>query len=97
MTNQLKSAPYSGNKDAANKARKEAGLGSLKDKSVVTGAQLMVEIAGASLHWVAWQWVYVVASRVIFVWIYNNAGKSLVMCQLIHPYWHACEFVIKAD
>lgn len=32
--------------DMANEARKEAGLGALKDKSVVTGAQLMEEIAG---------------------------------------------------
>lgn len=31
---------------AANEARKEAGLGALKDKSVVTGAQLMEELAG---------------------------------------------------
>lgn len=38
--------PYAGVSDAANEARKEAGLMPLKDKSVVTGSQLINEIAG---------------------------------------------------
>jgi len=46
---------------------------------------------GQSFSWVAWQWIYVVASRVLFVWIYNNAGKSLFAIALLHPgfgvYW----------
>jgi len=49
-------------------------------------------LLGQSLYWVAWQWIYVVASRVLFVWIYNNAGKSLFAMGLLHPgfgvYWY---------
>ena len=41
--------------------------------------------SGWSLEWCAWQWIYVVASRVIFVWIYNNAGRSLFAMALLHP------------
>ena len=34
-------------------------------------------LAGQSLSWCVWQWIYVVALRVLMAWIYNNAGKSL--------------------
>ena len=48
--------------------------------------------SGMSLSWVAWQWIYVVASRVLFVWIYNSTGKSLFAMGLLHPgfgvYWY---------
>ena len=47
---------------------------------------------GASLYWIAWQWIYVVATRVLFVWIYNNTGKSLFAIALVQPgmgiYWY---------
>ena len=47
---------------------------------------------GASLYWIVWQWIYVVATRVLFVWIYNNTGKSLFAIALVHPgmgiYWY---------
>jgi len=49
-------------------------------------------LTGQSFYWVAWQWIYVVASRVLFVWIYNNTGKSLFAMALLHPgfgvYWY---------
>ncbi len=49
-------------------------------------------LTGQSFQWVAWQWIYVVASRVLFVWIYNNTGKSLFAMGLLHPgfgvYWY---------
>lgn len=41
--------------------------------------------AGWSLDWWSWQWVYAVAIRVLFVWIYNNAGRSLFAVDLVHP------------
>ena len=48
--------------------------------------------SGASLYWIVWQWIYVVATRVLFVWIYNNTGKSLFAIALVHPgmgiYWY---------
>jgi len=34
--------------------------------------------------WIAWHAVYTVATRVLFVWIYNNAGKSLFSMALCH-------------
>ena len=49
-------------------------------------------LTGQSFYWVAWQWIYVVATRVLFVWIYNNTGKSLFAMALLHPgmgiYWY---------
>lgn len=34
--------------------------------------------------WIAWHAVYTVATRVLFVWIYNNSGKSLFSMALCH-------------
>jgi CAAX protease family protein len=42
-------------------------------------------LAGQSLNWCAWQWVYVVALRVLMAWVYNNTGKSLFATDLLHP------------
>ena len=42
-------------------------------------------LAGQSLEWCAWQWIYVVALRVLMGWIYNNTGKSLFAMDLLHP------------
>lgn len=42
-------------------------------------------LAGQSLAWCAWQWIYVVALRVLMAWIYNNTGKSLFAMDLLHP------------
>ena len=42
-------------------------------------------LAGQSLAWCAWQWLYVVALRVLMVWVYNNAGRSLFAMDLLHP------------
>lgn len=37
-----------------------------------------------SAHWIFWHVVYTVASRVLFVWIYDNSGKSLFSMSLCH-------------
>jgi membrane protease YdiL (CAAX protease family) len=34
--------------------------------------------------WIAWHAVYTVATRVLFVWIYNNSGRSLFSLSLCH-------------
>jgi hypothetical protein len=69
----------------------------LQDKYGALNGSLIVGVLWASFHgpvwlaagwpleWCAWQWVYVVASRVLFVWMYNNAGRSLFAVALIHP------------
>jgi hypothetical protein len=38
-----------------------------------------------SLEWCAWQAAYVIALRVLMVWVYNNMGKSLFAMDLLHP------------
>ncbi len=49
-------------------------------------------LTGRSFQWAFWQFIYVVATRVLFVWLYNNAGKSLFAIALVHPgagiYWY---------
>ena len=42
-------------------------------------------LAGQSLDWCMWQWLYVVALRVLMTWIYNNTGRSLFAMDLLHP------------
>ena len=37
-----------------------------------------------SSWWIFWHAIYTIASRVLFVWIYNNAGKSLFSMALLH-------------
>jgi len=37
-----------------------------------------------SLGWISWHAAYTVASRVLFVWIYNNSGRSLFSMALCH-------------
>jgi CAAX protease family protein len=37
-----------------------------------------------SMQWIFWHAIYTVAGRVLFVWVYNNAGKSLFSMALMH-------------
>ena len=37
-----------------------------------------------SAEWIFWHAAYIVASRVLFVWIYNNSGRSLFSMALCH-------------
>ena len=37
-----------------------------------------------SAEWIAWQALYTVMLRVLFIWIYNNAGRSLFSMALCH-------------
>jgi len=37
-----------------------------------------------SFEWIFWHAIYTTASRVLFVWVYNNAGKSLFSMALLH-------------
>ncbi len=41
-------------------------------------------INGYSFEWIFWHGLYTVAVRVLMVWIYNNAGKSLFAMALTH-------------
>jgi membrane protease YdiL (CAAX protease family) len=37
-----------------------------------------------SYDWVVWHSLYIIAGRVLFVWVYNNSGKSLFSMALFH-------------
>jgi len=37
-----------------------------------------------SFEWIFWHILYTIAGRVLFVWVYNNAGKSLFSMALFH-------------
>ena len=37
-----------------------------------------------SPEWIFWHAIYTVASRVLFVWVYNNSWKSLFSMALLH-------------
>jgi len=37
-----------------------------------------------SFAWIFWHAIYTVATRVLFVWVYNNSGKSLFSMALFH-------------
>jgi len=37
-----------------------------------------------SFGWIFWHAIYTVATRVLFVWVYNNSGKSLFSMALFH-------------
>jgi CAAX protease family protein len=40
--------------------------------------------SGASPDWILWQFIYVAATRVLFIWVYNNAGRSLFAVAVMH-------------
>lgn len=37
-----------------------------------------------SFEWIFWHVLYTIAGRVLFVWVYNNSGKSLFSMALFH-------------
>ena len=37
-----------------------------------------------SFDWIFWHVLYTIAGRVLFVWVYNNSGKSLFSMALFH-------------
>ena len=41
-------------------------------------------MSGASHTWIVWDCIFVVMTRVLFVWIYNNTGKSIFAVALLH-------------
>ena len=40
--------------------------------------------SNAAPDWIVWQLIYIIMTRVLFVWIYNNAGKSLFAVSAVH-------------
>lgn len=44
----------------------------------------LFSVSSASAYWIMWQCIYIATTRVLFVWIYNNTGKSLFAVSIIH-------------
>jgi hypothetical protein len=40
--------------------------------------------SGAAPDWIVWQFAYVVATRVLFMWVYSNSGRSLFAVAVLH-------------
>jgi uncharacterized protein len=40
--------------------------------------------SGAAPSWIAWQLVYIAATRILFVWVYTNTGKSVFAVIVMH-------------
>jgi membrane protease YdiL (CAAX protease family) len=45
--------------------------------------------SGASPSWIMWQLIYITATRVVFVWIYANTGKSVFGIAVMHTLFNA--------
>ncbi len=61
------------------------GAGAVCKSSIIPKLQAGFVISGFfSSAWIVWQAVYTVATRVLFVWIYNNSGRSLFSMALCH-------------
>lgn len=53
--------------------------------------------AGRSPSWIAGQFVSTVALRVLIVWIYDNAGKSVVAAIVLHAMANLSEFLFPVN
>jgi membrane protease YdiL (CAAX protease family) len=72
-------------------------IDNLQQRYSALGSAIIVGLVWAGYHipgfiisgyyspgWIFWHALYTVASRVLFVWVYNNAGKSLFSMALFH-------------
>lgn len=46
-----------------------------------------------SPFWIAWQLIYVAATRILFVWIYNNTDKSIFAVVMLHSLFNSVWFL----
>lgn len=69
----------------------------LQERRSALSASIVVGVVWAAYHipgfvisgyysaqWIFWHAIYIVAGRVLFVWVYNNSGKSLFSMALFH-------------
>jgi membrane protease YdiL (CAAX protease family) len=49
--------------------------------------------SGMSFFWITSQLVYIAATRVLFVWIYNNTGKSIFAVVVMHTLFNTVWFL----
>jgi uncharacterized protein len=48
---------------------------------------------GRTPTWIAWQFFFSVAARVLIVWLYNNTGKSVFAAILFHDMMNVAQFL----
>ena len=53
--------------------------------------------SGASLSWIAWQLVYVAATRVVFAWVFDNTGKSVFAITIMHTLFNLVWLLFPRD
>ena len=49
--------------------------------------------SNVSSYWIVWQLIYIAATRVLFVWIYNNTGKSIFAVVMLHTLFNSVWFL----
>jgi membrane protease YdiL (CAAX protease family) len=49
--------------------------------------------ANRSPAWIAWQCLFLIASRILIVWIYNNTGRSVFAAVLYHDMINISSFL----
>ncbi len=52
---------------------------------------------GRSAAWIAWQCLFWVATRVLFVWLYNNTGRSAFAAAVFHSTLNVCTFLFPVN
>lgn len=52
---------------------------------------------GRSPAWIAWQCLFWVATRVLFVWLYNNTGRSVFAAAVFHTTLNICTFLFPVN
>jgi hypothetical protein len=65
-------------------------FGALKAATLLGAAWALIHIplfsasTAMSTRWITWQCVYIGMTRILFVWVYSNSGKSLSAVTLMH-------------
>lgn len=70
--------------------RWDAIRASLLIGSVWAGWHIIPWLQVRTLPWVAWQCLFTVAARVLIVWIYNGAGRSVPVAIIFHTMINIC-------
>ena len=77
----------------------------MQDRRSALGAALLLGLVGPIWHlpsfvqvgrapaWIAWQSLFMVAARVITVWLYNNTDRSILIAVLFHATINVSSFL----
>ncbi|MFW9993950.1 MAG: type II CAAX prenyl endopeptidase Rce1 family protein [Candidatus Odinarchaeota archaeon] len=54
----------------------------------------LIQNPPGGLLWIAVQSMYIIASRVLIAWVYNNTGKSVFAATVFHNMSNACTYIL---